>query len=111
VVAAVEPAHGDDPGDGLTILISTAYRKKGLMHRKWKALFDNETADQIRRVGPRARRWLCCGFAGATLSSGRRNIRDSSTVRAMSMHYRNPLLVCVCKSAGYRDDYQSTGQN
>jgi hypothetical protein len=111
VVAAVEPAHGDDPDDGLTILISTAYRKMGLMHRKWKALFDNKNADQIGRVGPSARCWSRRGFAGATLSSGRRNIRDSSTVRAMSMLYRNPLLVCVCKSASYRDDYQSTGKN
>jgi hypothetical protein len=47
VVAAVEPAMSMIPGGGLTILISTAYRKRGLMYRRWKELFGNDSADDI----------------------------------------------------------------
>jgi hypothetical protein len=47
VVSAVEPAMSMIPGGGLTILISTAYRKRGLMYRRWKELFGNDRADDI----------------------------------------------------------------
>src|SRR6516164_3253669 len=35
------------PGGGLTILISTAYRKRGLMYRRWRELFGNDDTDDI----------------------------------------------------------------
>jgi hypothetical protein len=35
------------PGGGVTILISSAYRKRGLMFQKWKELFGNDDADDI----------------------------------------------------------------
>jgi hypothetical protein len=54
VIAAVEPAMAMVPGGGLMVLISTAYRKKGLMHRKWKELFGNDAADDIVWVAPSA---------------------------------------------------------
>ena len=47
VVAAVEPGMAMIPGGGMTILISSVYRKRGLMHRKWKTLFGNDGADDI----------------------------------------------------------------
>jgi hypothetical protein len=52
VVAAVEPAMATVPGGGLTVLISTAYRKKGLMHRRWKELFGNDDAADVCWVAP-----------------------------------------------------------
>jgi hypothetical protein len=47
VIAAAEPAMAMTPGGGLTVLISTVYRKKGLMHRRWKELFGNDDAEDI----------------------------------------------------------------
>jgi hypothetical protein len=47
VVAAVEPAMSMIPGGGLTILISTAYRKRGLMYRRWRELFGNDDSADI----------------------------------------------------------------
>jgi hypothetical protein len=47
VLAAAEPGMAMTPGGGVTVLISTVYRKKGLMHRKWKELFGNDEAEDI----------------------------------------------------------------
>ncbi len=52
VVAAAEPGMAMTPGGGLTVLISTVYRKKGLMHRRWKELFGNDDAEDICWVAP-----------------------------------------------------------
>jgi hypothetical protein len=46
------PIDGANWGEPGYILISTS--QKSLIHRKWKALLDNETADEIRWVGPTA---------------------------------------------------------
>jgi hypothetical protein len=52
VVAAVEPSMAMVPGGGLTVLVSSAYRKRGLMHRKWRELFGNDNAADLFWVAP-----------------------------------------------------------
>jgi hypothetical protein len=47
VVAAVEPAMAMIPCGGLVIMISSVYRKRGLMYERWKALHGNDAAGDL----------------------------------------------------------------
>src|SRR5262249_16218118 len=40
------------PDGGLTILLTSVHRKKGLIYRQWKALFGNDEADDLFWLAP-----------------------------------------------------------
>jgi hypothetical protein len=52
VISAIQPSMAMIPNGGLTILISSAYRRSGLMYRRWQQLFGNDNADDLYWVAP-----------------------------------------------------------
>jgi hypothetical protein len=52
VVAAAEPSMAMTPDGGLLILGSSAYRRRGYMHRRWRELFGNDAAEDIVWLAP-----------------------------------------------------------
>lgn len=54
VVSAAEPSMAMTPDGGIMLLGSSVHRKKGLMYRKWKALFGNDDAEDLVWLAPSA---------------------------------------------------------